>query len=302
MKGISKRTTKLGFNVLRLHYSADPDKDPATPTGKRWLKEAKRGMSDARWRQEHEIDYGAMGGTAVFPEFDESIHYIDPPGEDWVAEYWTTWMACDPHPRRAHAFVWLMASKYGELVVPWSLWPEEANQKRQEANQPRFHCSDYVKMLQIVEQQKLFPASHIDLMDPAGANFDAEEDVNYFQKYRQAGIIFRPAKRNRQYAGYDEISEMLRCEEIEGRLRPRLTIVKGGGDNHTLVQQLKMLRYKEWKGATATEKDPPADPMNKDKQLIDCLSYILLDEPSFREPRQRNASRGELPRTLRVGS
>ena len=42
MKGISKRTTKLGFHVLRLHYSADPDKDPATEAGKKWYEEARR--------------------------------------------------------------------------------------------------------------------------------------------------------------------------------------------------------------------------------------------------------------------
>lgn len=301
MRGASTRRTSIGWKVIRVHYSADEAKDPRTAQGAKWLAEAKKGMSEARWRKEFEIDYGALGGTAVFPEFDESIHYVNPPGEEWTADYWTTWLACDPHPRRAHAFVWLMASKYGDLVVPWSLWPEEANRKRQEANQPRFHCSDYVKMLRIIEEQKLFPSSYIDLMDPAGANFDAAEDVNYFQKYREAGIVFRAAKKNRQYAGYDKISEMLRCEEIEGRLRPRLTILRGCGDNDILVSQLKMLCYKEWKGATATEKDPPADPHNKDRHLIDCLSYILLDEPSFREPRRPNAGRGELPRTLRVG-
>jgi len=191
--------------------------------------------------------------------------------------------------------------KYGDLVVPWSLWPEEANKKRTEAGQPRFHASDYVKMLQIVEKQKLFQESYIDLMDPAGANFDAEEDVNYFKKYRDTGIIFRPAKKNREHAGYDKISEMLRCAEIEGEQRPRLTIIRGAGDNDILVAQIKGLRYNELTGVAATEKDPPPDPLNKDKHLIDCLSYILLDEPSFREPRRHGASRGELPRTLRVG-
>jgi hypothetical protein len=62
MIGIAKRTTKLGFHVLRLHYTADEDKNPDTPAGKKWFDEARRGMSEARFRQEYEIDYGAMGG------------------------------------------------------------------------------------------------------------------------------------------------------------------------------------------------------------------------------------------------
>jgi RHS repeat-associated protein len=61
-KGISTRTTSLGFHVLRLHYSSDRDKDPATEAGRLWMEQAKAGMSDARWRKEYEIDYGALSG------------------------------------------------------------------------------------------------------------------------------------------------------------------------------------------------------------------------------------------------
>ena len=76
MRGLSKRTTKLGFNILRLHYSCDSDKDPSTPIGKRWYEEARRGMSDARFRQEYELDYGALGGQRVFPDFEETTHVL----------------------------------------------------------------------------------------------------------------------------------------------------------------------------------------------------------------------------------
>lgn len=76
-KGMSTRVTSLGFHVLRLRYDADPDKDPATEQGRRWLKQAESGMSDARWRKEYEIDYGALGGQLVFPEFDISTHIVE---------------------------------------------------------------------------------------------------------------------------------------------------------------------------------------------------------------------------------
>ena len=47
-----------------------------------------------------------------------------------------------------------------------------------------------------------------------------------------------------------------------------------------LVRQLKSLRYKEWKG-NITDKDAPEEPQQKERHLIDCLSYILLDRPEF---------------------
>ena len=41
---------------------------------------------------------------------------------------------------------------------------------------------------------------------------------------------------------------------------------------------MNSLRFKEFKG-TVIDKDPPSDPMDKDRHLIDCVSYILLDDP-----------------------
>src|SRR5258708_7533486 len=145
MRGVSKRTTRLGFNILRLHYTADPDKDPSTPVGKLWLEEAKRGMSDARWRQEHEIDYGALGGQLVFPEFDESIHYVPQDLLPLSKEHWTVWLAADPHPRRAHAFVWLAINKYGDMVIPWSWWPQDVNEEREKRGENRLLIREYAE-------------------------------------------------------------------------------------------------------------------------------------------------------------
>jgi hypothetical protein len=93
-RGISTRTTSLGFHVMRLHYAADPDKDPDTEAGRRWLEQAKAGMSDARWKKEFEIDYGALSGQLVFPGFDPGIHVVDCFKID--PNQWTIYMACEP--------------------------------------------------------------------------------------------------------------------------------------------------------------------------------------------------------------
>ena len=59
---------------------------------------------------------------------------------------------------------------------------------------------------------------------------------------------------------------------------------RAGADVVSLVQQFKSLRFKEFKG-TVIDKDPPSDPMDKDRHLIDCVSYILLDDPRFIDQR-----------------
>jgi hypothetical protein len=289
MKGIAIRTTQLGFNVLRLHYSADPDKDPATEKGAAWLSEAKKGMPDARWRQEYEIDYGALGGQLVFPAFDESVHCVKDcfPIDE---KYSTIWLACDPHPRTAHAFLWLAVNAEDELAVVWSWWPEERHRKESMVT------DDYAADLKKIDESTLGLKPRYRLMDVAGRSFNATEEESYFDRYQNAGVYFNPAKKNRDYSGYDLVNEALQPRPYtvgdKTEQRPRLTIWRGCGDNDVLVRQMKNLRYREWKG-NVTDKDAPEEPMQKERHLIDCLSYILLDEPRHVRRRQKQSVKFE---------
>ena len=70
MTGIETYRTKSGFKVAKIHYTSDPDKNPATPEGREWLKRAlagvKGGISSSSWRKEMEIDFKARSGQKVF--------------------------------------------------------------------------------------------------------------------------------------------------------------------------------------------------------------------------------------------
>ncbi|MBI3937118.1 MAG: hypothetical protein HY323_09085 [Betaproteobacteria bacterium] len=74
LPGLSHRLAAGSIPVLRIHYSADPAKRPGTAAGDAWLDEAPRGYpggrQSPRWRKEQEIDYGAMGGTRLFPNWE----------------------------------------------------------------------------------------------------------------------------------------------------------------------------------------------------------------------------------------
>lgn len=52
------------FTVVKIHYTADPDK--AKPE---WKAETKAGMTDRGWNREYEIDYTSFAGKPYFPEF-----------------------------------------------------------------------------------------------------------------------------------------------------------------------------------------------------------------------------------------
>lgn len=81
--GVTIRRKKNGLTVMRLHYAAVPERNPATEAGQEWYRrERKKYASEARWRKEQEIDAYATGGEAVFgkilSEFYDVVVISDP--------------------------------------------------------------------------------------------------------------------------------------------------------------------------------------------------------------------------------
>lgn len=195
MKGISEYDTPLGWHVFRLHYTADRDRDPATAKGRAWYALERKGMKERDWRKEYEIDFRALGGQLVFPEFDRSVHVTEP-RFPLDPNYWTVYLGCDPHPRVAHAFVWLAVNKFGDMVVPFSYWPQALNEEREEHGEPRLTIAGedgYAAKLKMIAAGPLGLESYIEVMDSAGKNFDAAEGIDFFEQYRNCSIYFYPA-------------------------------------------------------------------------------------------------------------
>ena len=75
MRGISRFFSKSGIPCLRIHYSADPDKDPATEAGRRWFasETAKMpgGFDGIEWQQHYEINPLTVTGQKCIPYWKE---------------------------------------------------------------------------------------------------------------------------------------------------------------------------------------------------------------------------------------
>lgn len=76
---------------MRLHYSADPAKDPDTEKGLRWFTSQVRGypggQAGAKWQQEMEINFQIYSGQKVYPDWQErqqkvAVEPFDIP-EEW---------------------------------------------------------------------------------------------------------------------------------------------------------------------------------------------------------------------------
>ncbi|MDD5459024.1 MAG: hypothetical protein PHF37_06505 [Phycisphaerae bacterium] len=72
--GIEHWITFEGTSCFSVHYTADPEKDPATEKGRQWVPEAKRRMKSAvRWEQHMEMNHNVSEGRPVISNWDKTI-------------------------------------------------------------------------------------------------------------------------------------------------------------------------------------------------------------------------------------
>lgn len=79
MKGLVIAENPMGFKTVRLHFTADPAKDPSDPlqgdTAQRWLDTMRLSFPDPNdWQREMEINFFVGVGTRVYPQFTEVTH------------------------------------------------------------------------------------------------------------------------------------------------------------------------------------------------------------------------------------
>lgn len=105
--GMETWVNSHGIRIMRLHYSADPEKTAE------WAAAQKAGMTDpARYRQEYEIDFSATLGQLVYILHDEATLCNSRPLHPNATKYFSL----DPHPRAPHAFLWCAVEPDGTRV------------------------------------------------------------------------------------------------------------------------------------------------------------------------------------------
>lgn len=297
-----------GIAVVRLHYSADP-----TMTAQRVFSLRERYTSEARWRREMEIEYEALEGELLYPEFSRQ-HNLIAPFDVSDAERWTIWMALDPHPRTAHAMVWEAFNSRHDRVVCGEFWPEFGT-RYGPTDGIRWKVRDYVQAIQLFESDsECKPAPfewargkrlkvHRRLMDTYGkaSNADAGDYEDYFDQYRKIGMEFskeainRPSEQvnlhfdaalkgqNNLAKAYDSIGRALQSR-IDAP--PALRVF---ADCYETIEEFENVRYPKSEKKRGDDfgldvgagKDAGERPISYQKHCLDCLAYIETARPQF---------------------
>lgn len=182
--GVRGWKTDEGWTVLRLHYSADPERVTDA-----WLEEAKQGyrggFEGRDWRREMEIDFSAYKGDPVYPLFDPADS-VKPTEYNPHLPLWRGWDFGYRHP----AVVWMQLWSDGTLVFLHELYPT-----LNPDDCPGLGTSAMAQLV-LEETRKRFPgaddpsksAGVFDFCDPAGTQHKDASEYTSIELLSHVGI------------------------------------------------------------------------------------------------------------------
>ena len=171
-KGLAKYTNTNRFTVMRLHYSADPNKN------EEWVAMAKASYPyDELWEQEMELSFIASAGKRVYPEFTiaENITELK---YDPYRPIWRGWDFGYHHP----VCIWAQVQASGALHVFGELLGED------------IIIEDFARKVKEISK-KVFPgAKFMDAGDPAVRQVTDKSERTTADILRAAGIRIQSRK------------------------------------------------------------------------------------------------------------
>lgn len=282
-KGVQTWVNRHGIRILRLHYSADPDKTPE------WAAKQRAAMTnEADYQQEYEINFAAKLGTLVYQLHDEASLENSFP----IPAHWTRYWALDPHPVVPHASLWIAVDKWGDAWAYRELWPSKIYGQR--GNIPeddnRFSIKQYVETVEWLESKdnpencgknETIWKRVIDYAARAMGQgfFDEKPEYNFQKRFEElGGWSFEDCIKDNT-AGPETVNQWLKPRDVEqadGTFKPvsRLHIFQDKCPE--LVHELKNNRFQQLTPIMAERSDPSGKVQAKRNHVTDCLKYLAM--------------------------
>lgn len=257
--GMKRYRTRDKVDVLRIHYSADPDKNLSTERGRRWYEMIADGyvggIHNPGFKREMELEWDIMGGKPVYPYLYRADHpiYCKAPPDDLIR---TMYVGCglDHGTTSPSAFEVWGRDPAGRSYTLWEVYGEMSVKQMAEAikNCPYFGLIRSWRAdpsIWKVDQQK-------------GDGTCAIADL-----YEAEGLFFQPG-----YRGADRLLyEQLRSGPWANHEEPMLFITDR---TPVLKNQMANMRWEEHTSAHAIMfRDAPETMVQKENHSPDAFAY-----------------------------
>lgn len=279
------KNPKNKFNILMLHYTADPDKDPERD-GKEWYENEKAGTPKADWLKEREIDFTTRAGKLIygpeFCDFDKSTHLIDSFEIDGSYELLLGLDFGQRNPTCALVGAWSRDNKlyiideYYRPALP-SVASREMFEQFAYLIDPKNHLEGTS-----IRQKRIMAdtAFQIKVIDPTTKSKNRSkmkdgEEIAYSvaEEFYDHGWDFEP--------GVNDVASGIT------RVREYFQINENGDSNlyifkdkcPYLTWEIERYRYKELTEVQEKMRNESEEPVKKNDHAVDALRYLLMTRP-----------------------
>lgn len=272
VKGVTEwQNRNNNFYVCRIHYSADPNKDPDNAVGRQWMEEEKKKYPDEReWLQEYEIDAAALADSLIY-KFNPSIHIIKQSVEDVLQMEGTIYHTLDPGIDDPTAGLWAKVLRSGDIIVFYEYYVR--NKAIPEHCIALGELEKYLDIKPVVS--RIDPAATKRMFTGTTVKQEYASDSNKpYQRY------YIPANNDLE-AGIDVVRTYM--ANAERGISPAVYFTGNLGN-----------LFREMRRYVIGNNDKPKD---KNNHALDCLRYLLMSAPCFIDPNARdifNTYRDEL--------
>jgi len=289
------RRTAQGYPVIRVHYSADPEKNAA------WVAREKPKYTETWWQQEMEINAHARSGQRVYPEFERDVHVVK--HED-IPKRGCRYMAIDPHPRTPHAMLWVLIDKWSDWYFYRELWPSKVygapQTMKDDMEENSFTIREYAETAAQLEGNFLeWRREETDMenalyrrktdgeriiyrfMDQAGKGFKAsaegQAEESYSERYDRYGIRCIDPKKSHQ-SGEDAIRQLLkqRKHDIKGNW-PRLHVSEKCPETILEFQRHRYKTTRRWND----ERELKQEGVESRCHMLDLARYLATGNITY---------------------
>lgn len=280
VKGIQEwRNPKNQFYVARVHYTADPEK--AT---EEWFKKTKKGMPKASWNKEYEIDFFALSGQRIWPEWDEKYHVVKPFD---IPKEWTRIRGIDFGQYNPTCCLWGAINYDLDLYIYQEYYVGG-----------RVTAYTHAKAIAEMSSGEEYLATYIDPSTRAKNQTkkmpEAKDDIPYsvFEIFHDCGIFCEPAN-NDTRAGWDRVSDYLKLMEYkqpDGTVikKPKLYVFENCVN---LRREIPRHRYAEQSVLMAQKKNPDEKQIKKEEHSCDALRYLTVSHMPAPEKEEKPLTR-----------
>ncbi len=271
MKGIEHYTSAAGFRVIRVHYSADLDRDPDTPAGAAWMVRESAGIpggiNSAHWRREQEIDWEAGGGELCFPQMTQyKDKIVIPPFT--IPETWDVYGSYDYGHRNPACFLVMALDHDG---CPWILWEMYGSGMGYKEQARLIRACPYFDRLTILP-----------IADPSiWAETSHQQDDNetksvaqlFFELPEAMRIVFMRGRKGGDITVAERIrSDLWNPQSLAAGGEPALKIFACCTNT---IKEFKNLRYEDWSAAMMQNRNVRESIVDKNNHAWDSLKMWM---------------------------